>query len=255
MAPRARARSGGCSQAGSRREQNEDRYLIGADQRLFVVADGVGGNRHGEVASLLAVQAIQQSLALDASPGQSHWHLRWPRATDGRELLRGAILDAHRALRTTIQVHPELDAMRTTVVVLMLGDDHATVAHVGDSRAYRVRAEHLVRLTEDHSLAQLMYRSDVIPEALVPVHPWRHVLTQTVGGEDEPSVEVTRVAAEAGDMFLLCSDGLTEMLSEEQIISRVCCREPIEDRCRNLVEAAQTEGGRDDITVVLVAVE
>ena len=118
-----------------------------------------------------------------------------------------------------------------------------------------MRANRLLQLTEDHSLAQLMYQNDVIPETCVHTHPWRHVLTRTLGGREEPNVEVTSIDANAGDVFLLCSDGLTEMLSEERILRRVCSDVALSERSRQLVEDANQMGGRDNVTVILVAVE
>ncbi len=232
-----------------RRANNEDAICARPDLGLFVVADGMGGYEGGEIASALAVDAIcelvrRTSRELDVT---------WPFKIDpARTLPENEVMVATRLAneRITQRRIGELGQMGSTVVVLRLADDHAVIGHVGDSRIYRLRGGVLVQLTIDHSLvAQLVAAG--MAEAEVANHPFRHVVTRALGTPTgEPEVQLGRV--ELGDVFLLCTDGLSEVLSPAVIAALLA--ESAEHACRQLVDAAYAAGSRDNISAIVVRV-
>lgn len=224
---------------GRHRQANEDSYL--ARSPLFVVADGMGGAQAGEVASLTAVQAFENGLP------------------DG-DLEAGLVEQvarANRAIFEQARLDPALSGMGTTITAAAVDPDReqVAVAHVGDSRAYRLREGILQRLTRDHSLVEEMRRRGQITEQQAVDHPQRSIITRALGPEPEVQVDVQSVAADPEDVFLLCSDGLTSMLGDEQIADLINGATSLEAATRALIDEANRAGGRDNITVILFQVE
>jgi len=230
-----------------RRPNNEDAICANPELGLFVVADGMGGYEGGEVASALAVDAIHTMVRRTAGPVD----VTWPYGLDpARTLAENELLTATRLAGDQIAVRRRgpLCEMGSTVVVLRLADDQAVIAHVGDSRVYRLRGGGLTQLTTDHSLLAELAATGVVP---APDFAWRHVVTRALGiSASAPDVQCLPTAA--GDVFLLCSDGLSEVLDPAHIAQLLAAS--AETACRALVEAAYAAGSRDNISAVVVRV-
>ncbi|HEY9726836.1 MAG TPA: Stp1/IreP family PP2C-type Ser/Thr phosphatase [Chroococcales cyanobacterium] len=231
----------GLTDPGLLRTVNQDDYYIDPQGRFFIVADGMGGHAGGQEASQLATEAIQTYL-------EKHWQS----AATSEELLEQALLEANQAILQDQQSHPERSDMGTTAVVVMFRQEQPWLAHVGDSRLYRFRGSHLEQITEDHTwVARAMKAGDLTPEQ-ARMHPWRHVLSQCLGRKDLPKIEVQPMDVQPGDRLLLCTDGLTEELSDDLIKSSLQASLKGEEIATRLIEAAKEKGGRDNITVVIV---
>jgi serine/threonine protein phosphatase PrpC len=223
---------------GRQRRANEDSLL--ARSPLFVVADGMGGAQAGEVASRLAVESFQLGVQDASQP----------------EL---ALADLARAANTHIHelshANAEHAGMGTTLTAMYVGEQEVAIAHVGDSRAYCLRDGQLERLTDDHSLVdELMRQGRLTPEEAIE-HPQRSVITRALGPEGTVEVDTRSVHARAGDVYLICSDGLTTMIGEDQIAAVLLAHPRLRDAGEALIEAANEAGGRDNITVVLLRLE
>jgi PPM family protein phosphatase len=226
------------SDLGRRRQGNEDNYYVRAP--VFVVADGMGGAQAGEVASEMAVEAFGRGLPRHAPPA------------DG--LVR-VIEDANRRIHADSRAHAERAGMGTTVTAAHVGEDAVTIAHVGDSRAYLLRDGDLIRLTRDHSLVGELVARGKLTEEQAEAHPQRSVVTRVLGPEPAVQVDVETFPARDGDLFLLCSDGLTGMVHEPQVRDMLRSGRPLAEVGRELIAAANAAGGRDNITVILFRVE
>jgi serine/threonine protein phosphatase PrpC len=219
---------------GRQRSANEDSVFVRAP--LFVIADGMGGARAGEVASKTVVDAFERPL---------------PEAPPER-VLRETIEGANRTVYSLARKDPNLSGMGTTTTAAILDESTGEVAigHVGDSRAYRLRRGKLERLTRDHSLVEEMRRKGQLTEAQAEDHPQRSIITRSVGPEPEVDVDLQTVPAQAGDVFLLCSDGLTTMLDDEHIERLLARATSMPNAVRALVDEANRAGGRDNISVI-----
>jgi len=230
-----------------RRNNNEDAVCARPDLGLFVVADGLGGYDGGEIASGIAVQVICDLVRRTAKDAD----VTWPYKIDpARTIAENEVIVATRLAgdRITAQRTGLLEQMGSTVAVLRFTAEHAVIAHVGDSRVYRLRAGTLAQLTVDHSLVSQMIAAGMSPDA---AFPWRHVITRALGMSDaEADVQTERV--QPGDVYLLCSDGLYEPLSEQTIAALLDATPEL--ACRTLVDAAYAAGSRDNISAVVVRV-
>jgi serine/threonine protein phosphatase PrpC len=223
---------------GRQRRANEDSLLARAP--LFVVADGMGGAQAGEVASRIAVESFQPGLPESAHP-----------ELELAELARAANARIHELSHA----NAEQAGMGTTLTAVYVGEQEVAIAHVGDSRAYCMRDAQLLRLTDDHSLVdELIRQGRLTPEEAVE-HPQRSVITRALGPEVLVEVDTRSFRARAGDVYLLCSDGLTTMISEEQIAAVLLAHTSLRDTGEALIVAANQAGGRDNITVVLIRLE
>lgn len=240
-----------------RREGNEDASCVRADLGLYVVADGMGGHAAGEVASRLAVETIesfiQDTRHADLS---STWPLPYDTelSLDGNRL-KAAIQLANRRLTSAMGDNDELRGMATTAVAVLLNPLGATAAHVGDSRAYRLRGGVLSGLTEDHSWVNEQVRAGLMTDADARRHPWRNVVTRAITGGDDPQPELALLQMVTGDRILLCSDGLSSVVTNEQIASMLSADRTLDQICATLIASANDAGGPDNITVVLIQVE
>ncbi|MGA9377567.1 MAG: Stp1/IreP family PP2C-type Ser/Thr phosphatase [Phormidium sp.] len=233
----------GVSDPGLVRQFNQDAYHIDPKGRFFIVADGMGGHAGGQEASWIATNTIQ-----------SYLDEHWDSAQDSEILLEEAFHKANQAILSDQGKHPERSDMGTTAVVLVFREDCPWVAHVGDSRLYRLRSSKLEQITEDHTWVAKATKAGALTPKQAKTHPWRHMLSQCLGREDLAQVEIHDLDVQKDDRILLCSDGLTEELSESAIAELL--EYPLCDRAATaLVEAAKNNGGRDNITVVIVAIE
>lgn len=242
---------------GLRREGNEDASCVRADIGLYLVADGMGGHAAGEVASRLAVETIE-SFINDTRKADlsSTWPFPYDTTTslDGNRL-RAAFQLANRRLTTAMGDNDDLRGMATTAVAILLTPDGATAAHVGDSRAYRLRKGVLTGLTEDHSWVNEQVRAGLMTDADARRHPWRNVVTRAITGGDDPQPELAPLELLAGDRILLCSDGLSSVVANDQIATLLGASTSLDLICQTLIDAANDAGGPDNITVVLIQVE
>lgn len=233
----------GLTDTGLVRDHNEDAYYIDPAGRYFIVADGMGGHAGGEMASQLAVVETRHTL-----------DYLWDAEPDPAERLHQAICRANGRILETQRRYPTMADMGTTLVVLLLDTQpRVWFAHVGDSRLYRWQAQHLQQLTTDHTWVAQAVSRGLLEADQVRWHPWRHLLTQCLGRPDLEAIKVQAVDAAPGDWFLLCSDGLTEELTDEDIAHLLTTALTPEEASQNLVDAARSQGGRDNITVLVVA--
>jgi protein phosphatase len=232
------------SDQGRRRQANEDTYALAPELGLFLVADGMGGHRAGQVASGLAARAAVATLRT---------------LHDGRrgtlERLRACVTAANAEILASSRAKPELAGMGTTIVALLAEGDRVALAHVGDSRAYRVRGGAIRRLTDDHTLVGELVRRGEIGERAAAVHPQRHVLLRALGVRRNVDPDLLELAPEPGDLFLLCSDGLTGHLEDAEIAELVSGESDLDAACERLIDLANRRGGDDNITVVLLRCE
>ena len=245
-----RLRACGLSDVGRSRTHNEDHFEIVGDGRLCVVADGMGGHGHGDLASRIAVEAILEHVDTDSKASAAD-------PAERSQLLEQAINNAHRKLLDKVATDEELLGMGTTTVVMLLDENGAVVAHVGDSRAYRLRQGVLELLTEDHSWVNEQVRAGFLSVDQARSHPLKNVVTRALGGESGIQVDVGVIDVQPEDLYLLCSDGLTTMLRDDEIGDRLreVGERSVEEVCSRLVGDANARGGLDNVTVVLLSVE
>ena len=236
----------GLSDTGIVRSVNQDDYYYDPDGRFFIVADGMGGHTGGQEASRIATETIK-----------IHLLEGWDSAESSPALLEGALLKANEAILHDQQAHPERADMGTTAVVLIFRENELQpwLAHIGDSRLYRLRGPHLEQITEDHTWVARAVGSGVLTSEQARVHPWRHVLSQCLGREDLGEIEIQSLEVQPGDRLLLCSDGLTEELSDSIIASTLKSIRACDKAAQTLINAAKEKGGRDNITVAIVFVD
>jgi protein phosphatase len=229
---------------GLRRRGNEDRFAVDSELGLSLVADGMGGHSAGQVASALAaatvVSSLQDSQASAASSG---------------ERLRNALEDANRAIYSAARQKSECAGMGTTLVALLVDGNRGALAHVGDSRAYRVRAGRIRQLTDDHSIVGELLRRHEISADDAREHPHRHVLTRALGVRGRVQPDLAELRLEPGDLFVLCSDGLTNHLEDPEIAELSGASADLEACCAGLIALANERGGEDNITVALARCE
>jgi protein phosphatase len=223
---------------GRQRQGNEDNLFVRAP--LFVVADGMGGAQAGEVASEMAVDSFESGLPGEGPPAAR---------------LVQVIEDANRRIYERSRNEAQRAGMGTTVTAAYVGENEVTIAHVGDSRAYVFRDGELIRLTRDHSLVGELVLRGKLTEEQAERHPQRSVITRSVGPEPEVEVDVKAYQARAGDVFLVCSDGLTSMVFEDRVKDVLAAAGSLEQAGRDLISAANDAGGRDNITVILFRLE
>jgi serine/threonine protein phosphatase PrpC len=228
------------------REGNEDAFLVWPQSHLAVIADGMGGHQGGEVAAAIAVEAIRDAL-IQHGAARDLQH--------GKDLVELAVYTAHARINEVSGRNKELAGMGTTLVVVWVLGREALVVHVGDSRLYRMRGGQLQQVTADHSLAQELKSRGILDTQGVATFPNRHVLTQALGGKDaiKPSASVLDVLP--GDRLLLCSDGLSDIVSDDLVERMLASGETAETHARMLVELALQHGGKDNVTVVVAHVE
>jgi serine/threonine protein phosphatase PrpC len=221
------ARWAGATDPGRRRRRNEDSYVI--QPPVFAVADGMGGAQAGEVASKLAAAAVK----------------------DGADDLEGLIQEANRRVHQRSLEDPTASGMGTTLTVALVEDGNVLIGHVGDSRAYLVREGKLEQLTEDHSLVGELLRSGKLSAEEAEQHPQRSMITRALGTDPDVDVDVFPIDPHVGDLFLLCSDGLTTMVGDREILRLVEeKRSDLDALVKALIKAANKGGGEDNITVI-----
>jgi PPM family protein phosphatase len=223
---------------GRQRRDNEDNAYARAP--VFVVADGMGGAQAGEVASRIAIEAFERGLPDAGSP---------------EERLRTLVREANHQIYERSRADRQRAGMGTTLTAAYVDDAHVAIAHVGDSRAYLFRDGTLQRLTQDHSLVDELVRRGKLTEEQAAEHPQRSIITRALGPEPDVEVDTWTYPARAGDVVLLCSDGLTSMISEERVREVLAAHDNLDAAADALIHEANEAGGRDNITVVLFRLE
>ncbi len=235
-------RVAGMTDVGLKRENNQDHFLVDDELGLFVVADGMGGHQGGEVASQLAVQAIHQTV-------KEFQNIENPQPP--REVLQKAYASACEKIFKRSLETSNLKGMGTTAVTALLKGQILYLANVGDSRAYLIHPPHIWQISEDHSLLNEQIRAGLVRPEHAAVFAAKNVITRSVGFEEYVTCDVIERKLQEGDYILLCSDGLSGMISDRRI-GDVCLTLPFEEVAPRLVEEAKRNGGDDNITVIFL---
>jgi len=251
-AHRFKVASAGLTDVGRKRDHNEDSYLIDDELQLYVVADGMGGHAGGGTASRIAVETIDRELKSARASSEDPFRADVPlQDSPLPDAIRNAVGSACQAIFTAAQEDPRLAGMGTTVIALLVKGDQAFFAHVGDSRAYLIRGELIQQISEDHSLVNEQIKAGMITPEEAKHSRYKNIITRSVGFEEEVQVDVMGLTLQPGDTFLLCSDGLANMLDDEEL-RQVIDGTPLERAPEKLVEMANERGGDDNITVIVV---
>ncbi|HET7712046.1 MAG TPA: Stp1/IreP family PP2C-type Ser/Thr phosphatase [Thermoanaerobaculia bacterium] len=246
----------GATHVGRQRQHNEDSYLVSDDARLFLVADGMGGHAAGEIASRIAVESISEFILHTKEDDGT-----WPHAYDEQfsratNRLMAAVRLANTRVLEAMRKDARLRGMGTTVVACLVDENTISFAHVGDSRAYMIRDSKLSRITNDHSWVFEQVQAGMLTEAEAEKHPLRNVITRALGGALQVNPDAKEIDARSGDVYLLCSDGLTGMVPEDEILKLVTeSNGDLPDACQKLIDAANERGGLDNVTTILVRAE
>jgi protein phosphatase len=239
---------------GRKRKGNEDSLFVNPEQNLFVVADGMGGHAAGEVASKVAVDSINEFVCLTGGDEEITWPFGLDEniSYDGNRL-KTAVRYANRKVLEAMKEKTEYEGMATTVAAVLVDGDTANLAHVGDSRVYLFREGALTQLTSDHSWVNEQLQSGIISVDQARTHPLRNVVTRALGGKPDLQVDMQFQRMKSGDILLLCSDGLTTMVPDDDIAKAVAAADgDVEKAATGLVSEANARGGEDNITVLLL---
>ncbi|MBR4874335.1 MAG: Stp1/IreP family PP2C-type Ser/Thr phosphatase [Clostridia bacterium] len=228
---------------GRIRPSNEDSYFVSppdkSDMVLAVVADGMGGHNAGEIASGKAVSILKKNV--QEGNGENP-----------RDILIRAVEKANREIYEMSIKESKFSGMGTTITACIADDNRITAAQVGDSRLYLIREDKITQITKDHSLVEMLLENGRITKEEAKHHPQKNVITRAVGTEKNVEVDMYEFTANKGDVILLCSDGLVNMVENEEILSVIISRDALDSAADKLVDAAENAGGTDNITVVLI---
>ncbi len=240
----------GLSDTGLMRQNNEDVWGSITEHRIFVLADGMGGHQAGEVAAKEATQYFLGKLHVELESFKA----RNASIQEVKELIRKTLEETNTFVFNLGQAHALFHGMGTTFCCVYFQDDSVVCSHVGDSRIYRLREEKIAQLTIDHSLLRELIELGQVSEEQADEFLYKNIITRAIGTESEvePSIEISPVVG--GDLYLLCSDGLSDLLSTEEIQEALNQKMTIEEKVRSLIAGAKRKGGHDNVTVVLVEV-
>lgn len=236
-------RSCAISDVGKKRQKNEDSYLINDSLKLFIVADGMGGHAGGEYASRIAITTIEEAFQKGSDSGKS----------DAEDLIEGSIKEAGQKIVAKAEEDRALRGMGTTVVAMHFSGKKATFGHIGDSRAYLFRDGVLEQLTEDHSLVNEQVKSGLISEEEARNHQFKNIITRSLGVTPEVEVDLISKKLKIGDTFLLCSDGLSNLVELSEMEKELRSQESVL-AAKAMVDLANKRGGDDNITVIIAEV-
>ncbi|MBI2346314.1 MAG: Stp1/IreP family PP2C-type Ser/Thr phosphatase [Deltaproteobacteria bacterium] len=241
----------GQTDVGRRRERNEDAFLVNADIKLFLVADGMGGHVGGGFASRMAVTTIEEVIRRLSSDPDATLEEGWEwKPGDYKTLLRYAIQAAsHRIFEKATQ-DASLRGMGTTAVAILIQGNTVFLANVGDSRAYLIRGGQIKQVTIDHSLVGEQLRAGVITDVDAKSHRLKNIITRSVGFQDRVEIDIDSRPIRPGDIYLLCTDGLTNLIEDEELFT-VVTHNSLKDACQQLIDLANERGGDDNITVLM----
>lgn len=232
---------------GRRRSQNEDYFCIDESLGLFIVADGMGGHASGEVASKMATELVRDAIE-QAKEGEAPS----PASGSGAENMAEAIRFANRMVFDTARDNPQHKGMGTTIVAVLIEGERMTVAHVGDSRVYLVRGNCVEQLTDDHALLAEQVREGLISQEEADQSDMKNIITRSIGITPEVEADLNEMSLSNGDRLVLCSDGVTSLLDEDDFNSIVTAGGMPEETCKQLVNRANELGGTDNITIITI---
>lgn len=247
-------RYAGATHVGMKRQHNEDNFFLLAEENVYVVADGMGGHASGEVASQIAVETLANFFIDTSRDREITWPYKEDKSLnyDQNRLLAGIKL-CNRRVFETAQSDARYRGMGTTIVALMCGARGAYFGHVGDSRGYRISNGTIEQVTEDHSLLNDYLKVHSLTPEEIEAFPHKNVIVRALGMKDTVNVDVLRVDPKPGEVYLLCSDGLSGMVDDPGILDAVMeCGDDLEKGCQTLIAKANANGGTDNVTVVLV---
>jgi len=250
-----RIRSYGKSDVGRRRERNEDAFLVNDERHFYLIADGMGGHLGGEYASKLAIETISEIVkALEDDPEMTLLEGERVNKGDYPGCLRYAIRIASQRIFERANEDVNLYGMGTTTVALLFRKNKAYIANVGDSRAYRIRDDKIVQITRDHSLVEEQIRAGLISAEDSRIHRLKNIITRSVGFQELVDSDVDIRALRMGDRYLLCTDGLSNLVEDGEI-KDIVVNSDLETAVSRLIDIANERGGDDNITVILTQVE
>ncbi|MGE0331935.1 MAG: Stp1/IreP family PP2C-type Ser/Thr phosphatase [Ramlibacter sp.] len=232
---------------GLARENNEDSVTVDEPTRLGILADGMGGYNAGEIASGMATAFIKSELGRWLSQAGRHAN-----AKEVRRAMEICVDNANRSIFNAANSNPQYSGMGTTLVLGVFQDTRLMLGHIGDSRCYRLRDGEFVQITKDHSLLQEQMDAGLITPEQAATSTNKNLVTRALGVEDAVLLEVNEHRVEPGDVYLMCSDGLSDMVDNENIAQLLATEVPLEQKVVQLVDAANANGGRDNISVLLV---
>ncbi|MCB2154290.1 Stp1/IreP family PP2C-type Ser/Thr phosphatase [bacterium] len=250
-----RIQAAGLSDRGLKRGHNEDSLSVVPDIGLFIVADGMGGHNAGEVASRQAIESIVDFLRKATNDTDLTWPFpQQPDLDRVENTIVAAVKLANRDVCNLSLEHQEYSGMGTTLVAMLIDENcsRVSIAHVGDSRCYRLRDGKFEQLTLDHSWVSEQLQKNIITAEEAKNHRWKNVITRALGNKLDVEVDVQTEDIHSGDLFLLCSDGLSSMIEDEAIESVVLEKPDLEECIHGLIRAANNSGGLDNISVILV---
>jgi len=249
--------SNGLSDIGVKRERNEDSMGCHDDLGLYVVADGMGGHAAGEIASQTAVTTVADAVrrVLEAKERSGGADEDDPDTDRYVDLLELSVQEANCAICELSQENVHYTGMGTTLSGMLVRNGKAAIAHVGDSRIYRLREGRFEILTSDHSWVNEQLKRNIITPVEAKTHRWRNVITRALGNRPDLEVDTDEIELQVGDCYLLCSDGLTGMVEEEELAQVLSdMGEELQAACRDLVERANKAGGNDNVTLIILRV-
>lgn len=250
-----RITSCGMTDVGVKRTNNEDNYLINDEMNLFVVCDGMGGHVGGEFASAIAVNTVEEVLtSVEFRPEEHGLEDEDNPVELAREKLRYAIRLAGKRIFEKATEEPEYKGMGTTCLALLVEGANAFIAHVGDSRGYVVRDGRIEQLTEDHSLVNEKIKAGLITPEQAKNHKLKNIITRSLGYMEDVEIDIQVRAVRRGDRYVLCSDGLSNLVETAEIGEATLDHGP-QEACRRMIELACARGGDDNITVVIARVD
>jgi len=239
------------SDVGKKRSRNEDSFLINEELNLYLLADGMGGHLGGEFASKMSVTTIEEVIqAMNTDPEATVISGVNTEEADYGERLRYAIGVASGKIYDRALYDPSLKGMGTTTVAALFHEGYAYIANVGDSRAYLIHANKLRQITTDHSLVSEQLQAGVIREEDAKRHKLKNIITRSVGYQEEVEADVQKIEVHMGDKILLCSDGLSNQVDDDEM-EKIVVQNPIKESCQQLVKLANDKGGEDNVTVLL----
>lgn len=248
----------GITDVGQKRQNNEDNFLINDEINLYVVADGMGGHVGGEFASQIAVTTIEeviQNVEVDPEATRPDWAALGSTVAIAGEKLKYAIRLAGKRIFDRTNDEPELRGMGTTTVAMLFDQNRVFLAHVGDSRAYLIRGTDVSQVTEDHSLVNEQIRLGLITREAARNHKLKNIITRSVGYQEDVEIDTLVRPVEKGDRFVLCSDGLSNLVEEPEILDVVGSAPSPETAAQRLIDLANERGGDDNITLIIAQVD
>jgi len=240
---------GACSHIGMVRDANEDAYYLSdGDLNLFIIADGMGGHNAGEVASQIAIDTIREYISKKIGQSES--------ISDENinKFLKEAIICANHAIFSKSLEEIEYQGMGTTLTVVLILSK-IFIGHVGDSRAYLLRNDHIIQITQDHSLVAELLRNGSITENEARTHPQRNIITRALGTEENITVDLYILDPKRSEIIVLCTDGLSNLVNADEIKDVITSSHSLQNACESLVSLANARGGYDNITVVATKIE